>query len=606
MWLENFRKTHVFGVALTLVSLGLQAQSEPSHGVSMYGAPALPANFGSLPYANPDAPKGGRLVTGNTGGYDSLNPFLLKGTTPWQLRFFVYESLMGRNWDEPFALYGLLAESIDMDESRSWVEYTLRPEARFSDGSPVTVEDVIWSYETLGTEGHPRYRSFWSKVASIKATGPRSVRIDFAVEDRELALIAGMRPILKKAQFDTVAFQESTLENAPIGTSPYRVTGFDPGRQVTLERNPEYWGKDLPLRRGTGNFDEIRMDFYGDSNVLAEAFKAGELSFVREFNAEKWETLYDFPRVHSGEVVKSEIPHQKPSGMTGFVMNTRRAPFDDIRVRDALLHAFNFEFINDTLTGGRQPRISSYFSGSLLSMQPGPAQGRVADLLTPFADTLPPEALEGYTLPAGDGSARNRRNLRKAMKLMDEAGWQVVDGVMQNAEGKALSFEVLLRQGAQENQAIMDIYASAMERLGINMTIATVDDAQYNERINRFDFDMTDFRRSLSLSPGNEQSLYWGSKAAGQEGSRNLMGMKSPAADAMIDTLLTAQSQEDFVSAAQALDRVLTTGRYVIPIWSFSVGRIAHDKELKYPTHIPIYGDGVEWMPLVWWYQEDE
>jgi peptide/nickel transport system substrate-binding protein len=239
-------------------------------------------------------------------------------------------------------------------------------------------------------------------------------------------------------------------------------------------------------------------------------------------------------------------------------------------------------------------------------MQSGAAEGRVAEILAPFADTLPPEALEGYALPVGDGSARNRRNLRTAMKLLDQAGWSVVDGVMQNANGKPLAFEVLLRQGAQENQAIMDIYANAMDRLGIGMTISTVDDAQYNERINRFDFDMTDFRRALSLSPGNEQTLYWGSKAASQDGSRNLMGMASPAADAMIDTLLTAESHEDFVAAARALDRVLTTGRHVIPIWAFSVGRIAHDKELKYPKHIPIYGDGVEWMPLVWWYQEDE
>lgn len=589
---------------LALVALGFWgfgARGEPAHGIAMYGAPALPPDFTALPYANPDAPRGGRLVTGNTGGFDSLNPFLLKGTVPWQLRFFAYESLMGRSWDEPFTLYGLLAETIETGPNREWVEFTLRPQARFSDGSPVTVEDVIWSYETLGTLGHPRYRTFWKKIAGIRATGPRKVRLDFNVEDRELALIAGLRPILKKAQWEGRDFAKGGLGDIPIGTAPYVVRDFEAGRHVTLARNPDYWGAKMPLRRGTANFDEIRIDFYGDANVLFEAFKAGELSFVREFNAERWASQYDFPRARSGEVVKSEIPHQKPTGMTGFVMNTRRAPLNDIRVRDALLHAFNFEFINDTMTGGRQPRIASYFSNSELAMRPGPARGKVAALLAPFAADLPGGALDGYALPKGDGSARNRANIRRAMALLEQAGWSANDGRMRNSEGRALTLDLLLRQGAQENQAIADIYKAQLERLGIALTITTVDDAQYTERVNGFDFDMTDFRRSLSLSPGNEQWLYWGSEAADQAGSRNLMGVQSPAVDAMIRTLLTATSREDFTAATRALDRLLTTGRYVIPFWAYSVGRIAHDARLKYPETIPVYGDGVEWMPLVWW-----
>ncbi len=602
-----FQFKRALGAALAALTLCQGAWADPSHGIAMYGTPALPPDFVSLPYANPDAPKGGRVVTGNVGSFDSLNPFTLKGTTPWQLRHLTHESLLGRSWDEPFTLYGLLAESVDTGPDREWVEFTLREQARFSDGSPVTVADVIWSYETLGTTGHPRYRAFWDQVARIEQTGPRRVRLTFNTEDRELALIAGLRPILQKSQWDGRDFADATVRDIPIGSAPYVVADYEVGRHVTLRRNPDYWGKDLPLRRGTNNFDEIRIEFYGDNTVLKEAFKAQAVSWIREFNADRWETQYDFPAIQSGQIVKSEIPHAKPSGMTGFVMNTRRAPLDDWRVRDALIHAFNFEYINDTLTGGRQPRITSYFSNSDLSMQPGPAEGRVRDLLTPFADTLPPGTLEGYTLPTGDGSARNRRNLRKAMALLRQAGWTVQDGVLKNAQGQQLELTVLLQQDAliQQASAIMDIYARALERLGIRLNVQTIDKAQYAERERTFDFDLTFMRRSLSLSPGNEQRFYWGSAAADQPGSRNLMGMRAPAADAMIDAMLTARSRDDFVAATRALDRVLTAGRYVIPIHQYAVGRIAHIRELKYPVdNLPIYGDGIGFLPEVWWYDD--
>lgn len=573
----------------------------------MYGAPALPPDFVSLPYANPDAPKGGRVVTGNVGGFDSLNPFILRGTPPWQLADLTHETLMGRSWDEPFSLYGLLAESVETDEARRWVEFTLRPEARFSDGSPVTVEDVIWSYETLGTQGHPRYRSFWAKVAAISKTGPRSLRLTFAEEDRELALLAGLRPILQKSQWQGRDITEAAIDDIPLGTGPYVVADYEVNRHVTLKRNPDYWGRDLPLRRGTNNFDEIRIEFYGDDTVLKEAFKAGLVSYVREFNAEAWASQYDFPAVQRGEITLSEIPHGKPSGMTGFVMNTRRAPLDDWRVREALITAFNFEYINDTLTGGRQPRITSYFSGSELGMDHGPATGRVRDLLEPYADTLLPGTLEGYSLPVGDGTARNRTNLRRAAALLQEAGWQVENGQLVNASGQPLALTVLLQQDGLMAQAsaMMDIYARALERLGITLKIEMTDKAQYAEREANFDFDLTMMRRSLSLSPGNEQMFYWGAEYADQPGSRNLMGMKSPAAEAMIHAMLTARDRDAFVAATRALDRVLTAGRYVIPIHQYSVGRIAHKSQLKYPEdRLPIYGDGIGFLPEVWWFQE--
>ena len=604
MELMCFWKTIASGAVLGLgISIG-SAVAEPKHGIAMYGDPALPPDFVSLPYANPNAPKGGRIVMGEGGGFDSLNPFVLKGRVPWQLRFFSHESLMGRNYDEPFALYGLLAESIETGPNREWVEFTLREEAKFSDGSHVTIDDVLWSYETLGTVGHPRYHGAWGKVETAEQTGPRSVKFTFNVEDREMALIIGLRPILKKAQWDGLDFTESGFDNIPIGSAPYVVGDFEGDRYLTMKRNPDYWGKDVPFMQGVANLDEIRIDFFSDASIVFEAFKAGELNTMREFNASTWDTQYDFPAIDSGDIVKSVLQHQRPSGITGFVMNTRRDVFKDWRVRDAMLHAFNFEAINDAKTGGKQQRITSYFSNSVLGMDHEPAKGRVLEMLEPFRDQLLPGTIEGYSLPVSDGTARNRGNISKAMDLFEQAGWTVKDGVMKDADGNPFEFEILLRNGSAENQSIIDIYAQALERLGIEPTVNSIDSAQYKERTNVYDFDMTYYRRGLSLSPGNEQKLYWGADGIEKPGTRNWMGMNSPAAEAMIDTLLNSESRDDFLAAAHALDRVLTSGRYVIPIYQWNISRIAHAKELKYPDHISMYGDWIGFQPDVWWWEE--
>ena len=362
------------------------AMAEPQHGIAMYGEPALPPDFQSLPYANPDAPKGGRIVQGEVGSFDSLNPHIRKGRVPWQLRFLAHESLMGRSYDEPFTLYGLLAESIEVPEDRSWVEFTLRPEARFSDGTPVTVEDVLWTYATLGTEGHPRYQGSWAKVDTASIVGERTVRFTFNTRDDELPLIMGMRPILKKAQWEGLDFANSGLDVIPVSSAPYVISDFEPGRYVTLTRNPDYWGDGVvPYMKGQANLDEIRMEFFSDATAMFEAFKAGILTTSRETSIQKWQTQYDFPAVRDGDVVKSVIPHQRPSGIRGLVMNTRRPLFQDWRVREALITAFNFDFINQTINGEPQPRITSYFSNSYLSMETGPATGLVAEYLEPFA-----------------------------------------------------------------------------------------------------------------------------------------------------------------------------------------------------------------------------
>ncbi|MEM6309774.1 MAG: extracellular solute-binding protein [Pseudomonadota bacterium] len=569
----------------------------------MYGEPALPKDFISLPYSNPDAPKGGRVVLGNTGGFDSLNPFIRKGTVPWQLRFLTHDALMARSRDEPFTLYGLLAESIQTDDDRTWAEFTLRDTALFSDGTPVTVEDVIWSYETLGTVGHPRYHGLWSQIKSVEQTGPKSVRFTFDGTNRELALITGLRPILKKAQWDRKDFANARIDDIPIGAGPYIVSRFEAGRTVTLTRNPDYWARDLNFRRGTHNFDEIKIDFYGDATVLLEAFKAGEISALREFNAQSWARDYDFPAFASGDVVKSEISNQKPSGMTGFAFNTRRAPLNDWRVREALLLAFNFEYINDVITGGVQPRITSYFSGSELAYVAGPASGEVARLLTQHAADLPSGAMDGYALPVSDGSPRNRKNLRAALNMLQNAGFEIVDGQLIGPTGP-LALSLVLDKNNRNDQAIADIYKQSLERMGIQLDIQRVDNAQFVARRDSFDFDLISFRRAVSLSPGNEQKFYWGSEAATQEGSRNLPGIASPAIDDMINILLTTKERDTFVAATRALDRLLTAGRYVIPFSQFDVDRIAHVRQMKMPTKTPIYGDGPEFMPQHWWWED--
>ena len=592
-------------LALALAVAG-SLHAQPAHGIAMYGEPALPPDFVSLPHANPDAPQGGRLVLAELGSFDSLNPYIRLGSAPWGVGLLTAESLMGRSYDEPFTLYGLLAESIETDDSRSFVEFTLREEARFSDGSPVTIEDVMWSFEMLGTEGHARYRNAWTKIATMEATGPRSLRFTFTEPDRELPLILGLRPVLQRAQFDTAAggrvFGESAMVPV-IGSGPYVVASAEPGRQVTFRRNPDWWGRHLPFNAGQHNFDEIRYEYFGDAAVAFEAFKAGLISVWREPNAARWADSYDFPALRDGRVRRVEIPHQRPSGMNGFVFNTRRAPFDDWRVREALILAFDFERINAMINAGDEPRIPSYFGNSELAMQPGPAEGRVRALLEPFADSLPPGALEGYALPVAEGS--NRRNLRAATRLLNEAGWQAdASGVLRDSAGRAFEFEILLRQGASEMGAIATTYIGALEALGIRARLVQIDPAQYVERSNNYDFDMTHMLRLMSLSPGNEQLLYWGSAGVDQPGSRNLPGVNHPAVEAMIAAMLEATEREDFTAAARALDRVLMAGRYAIPLWYPAHSRLAIARNLKFPQNLPLYGDWTGFLPEVWWFEE--
>jgi peptide/nickel transport system substrate-binding protein len=440
----------------------------------------------------------------------------------------------------------------------------------------------------------------------MEQTGERSIRFTFNTEDRELPLILGLRPVLKKAQWQGKAFDETTLE-APIGSGPYVVDQSDPGVFISYKRNPDWWGKDLPFNRGQWNFDTIRYDYFSNPQAIFEAFKAGELSAYREGNAAKWLTNYDFPAVTAGDVIKAEIPHGRPSGIEGLAFNTRKPMFADWRVRQALILAFNHEFINQTLTGGTQPRIQSYFGNSFLAMTPGaPAEGRVLELLQPFAADLPPGTLDGYALPVADGSEANRKNIRAAAALLEEAGWTVgEDGILKNAAGEPFAFEILLVTGQDEVASMAAIYIEALKALGIAARVSMVDDAQYKERTTAYAFDMTHYIRSLSLSPGNEQLLYWGSAGVTEPGTRNWMGVNSPAVEAMIAAMVKAPDVAEFTAATQALDRLLTAGRYVIPIWYADRSRLAYRKGLRYPDRIPLYGDWLGFLPDTWWAEQE-
>jgi len=601
----------VFLILCGLWPMAAAAQSDRAgpgaHGISMYGEPALPPDFVSLPHANPAAPRGGRLVLAEIGSFDSLNPFVQRGTAPWGVGLLTAETLLGRSYDEPFTLYGLLAESVETDSERSHVAFTLREGARFSDGSPVTVDDVIWSFETLGTRGHARYRTAWTRVAAVRQTGPRSLRIDFTEPDRELPLIMGLRPVLQRAQFDESAggrrFEDGGLEPV-IGSGPYVVAAAEPGRQVTFRANPDWWGRELPFNAGQHNFDEIRYDYFGDAAVAFEAFKAGLVSVWREPSGARWADSFDFPAVRDGRARLQLVPHARPSGMNGFVINTRRAPLDDWRVREALILAFDFEAANLMVTGGTDPRIASYFGNSTLAMAPGaPAEGAEAALLAPFADRLLPGTLQGYALPVTEG-AGNRRNLRAAARLLAEAGWEPdAAGRLRHGDGRALELELLLRQGQADLQAVAAAYAEMLAPLGIALRITVIDPAQYVERTNAYDFDLTHMLRLMSLSPGYEQYLYWGAAGVEAPGTRNLAGVNDPAVEAMIATLLNTDDPEVFVAAARALDRLLMAGRYVIPLWYARESRLAVDARLRHPDRLPLYGDWTGFLPEVWWFE---
>jgi peptide/nickel transport system substrate-binding protein len=573
------------------------AWGELAAGIAMHGKPLEPAGFTHFPYANPDAPKGGRVTFAMQGSYDNLNPLIVKGAPADGERDYVYESLLARANDEPFTLYGLIAENVETPPDRSWVEFTLNPNAKFSDGTPITVDDVIFSHTLLRDHGRPNHRSYYRKVIKVEQTGERKVRFTFDQSgDREMPLIMGLMPVLPKHLIDPDQFEKTTLTPL-IGSGPYLIDKVDPGKSITFRRDPNYWGRDLPVNRGLYNFDEIRFDYYRDAGSMFEAFKSGLVQFRYEEDPIRWTEAYDFPAVRDGRVLKEELPVETPAGMSALVFNTRRPLFADPRVRQALIKLFDFEWVNRTLYHGQYARTDSYFARSDLSSHGRPADATERALLAPYASEVKPSIMDGtFSFPASDGSGENRDGRREALELFGQAGYQLKDGKLVSvATGEPFQFEILAATRVQER--LLLTYASALKQVGIDARIRQIDSAQYQRRKQTYDFDMIQYFWPVSLSPGNEQSFRWGSEAAVTEGSFNYPGVKSAAVDATIEAMLKAEDQQSFVSAVRALDRVLLSGDYVIPLFHLPRQWIAHWRELKRPETTPLYGYQID----TWW-----
>jgi len=580
-----------------------KACAAESYAIAMHGAPALPADFTHMPYANPDAPKGGRLVQSVLGTFDSLNPLIVRGIPVQQIRpygwerGYVIESLMARGDDEAFTLYGLLAKSLETDDDRSFVTFHINPLARFSDGQPVRAEDVLFSWTLLRDHGRPNHRQFYSKVARADAPDPLTVRFDFGdASDRELPLILGLMPILPKHATDVATFEQTSM-SPPIGSGPYRITEVKPGASVTFRRNPDYWGRDLPLNRGMWNFDEIRLDFYREANAEFEAFKRGLYDFRVEAEPLRWHEGYDFPAARNGEVIRDTIKTGMPQPSEYLVFNTRRPVFADIRVRQSLTLLFDFEWINRNYFFGLYGRAAGFFAGSELSAYGRAPDDQERELLKPFASQMLPDILDGsYRLPVTDGSGRDRATLRSALQLLSQAGYELDGTVLrQRTTGTPFGFEILAATRDQERIALA--YARDLKRAGIEVSVRVVDGVQFDQRRLGFDFDMIQNRWDQSLSPGNEQWFYWGSAAADHQGTRNYMGAKDPAIDAMIAAMLEARERPAFVSAVRALDRALISGFYAIPLFNVPEQWIARWNRIERPAAISLAG----YLPETWW-----
>ncbi|MFV8571027.1 extracellular solute-binding protein [Marinobacter sp. SBS5] len=586
----------VTSLALVVTSFVSYADSQapetpaPVHGIAMHGAVKYSPDFSHFDYINTEAPKGGHLklsVVAN--GFDSFNPFVVRGVAAAGISTYVYDTLMESSDDEPFSAYGLIAESLEVPEDRSYVIFNLREEARFQDGEPITADDVAFSFRILTTEGHPFYRNYYSDIQNVSVENDHRVRFDFGdTENRELPLIIGQMPILPAHYWQDREFEGNGL-NVPVGSGPYRIASFDAGRALTFERVPDYWAADLPVRKGRFNFNKITYEYYSDDTVALESFKAGNFDFRQETSAKNWATAYSGTPFENGSIAKAAIEHHRPTGMQGFVFNTRKAVFKNPKVREALAYGFDFEWANRNLFFGQYSRTDSYFDNSELASS-GLPTGRTLEILEPFRDQLSPDVFNKVYTPPDTGKSRTvRDNLKQALKLLTEAGYSIRNGKMVNNEtGKPLAFEILLAQKSFERVVLP--FTQNLKKLGIDVTVRLVDTSQYIRRVRSFDFDMITQVLPQSDSPGNEQRDYWHSTNVDVEGSRNTIGVNDPVVDQLVDMVIQAPDRDELVHRVRALDHVLLHGHYVIPHWHLSKDRVAYWNHLERPDVTPKSG----------------
>jgi peptide/nickel transport system substrate-binding protein len=590
----------LLALAFALLS-GLGALAQPSHGIARHGPPALPADFAHLPYANPKAPKGGRLVVGQLGTFDSMNPYIARGAVPEVspgsgINSLIVQPLMMRSLDEPFTLYGLVAETIETGPDRSWVEFKLNPKAAFADGKPVTADDVKFSFELLKEKGRPAQRNAYRRVRDVTVTDARTIRFIFTDSDGELPMLLALMPALARHDVNRDGFEQPTFK-PPLGSGPYVLAELDPGKSFTLRRNPNFWGKDLPILTGHHNFDEIRVDFYRDSNALFESFKVGLFDVRFEADPGKWSGGYDFPAVRDGRVIRENLRFEAPRGMTGIVFNTRKGPLSDPRVREALSFAFDFEWLNRNLFQNAYQRQASFFDQSELSSVGRPASEAERRLLAPFAGEVRADILDGnWSPPKSDGSGRDRALFQAAMAKLKEAGYDLRDGRMvKTAGGQPLAFEFLALSRDQERIGLS--FADALKPLGVTLTVRFVDSSLYWRRLRMFDIDSLIWSYGVTASPGTEQPNRFAAQSAEREGSLNYAGVRSPAVDAALEAMRKAATREDFVTAIRALDRALLSGFYVLPLYYAPDRWLARQAGLKRPSPAPRFDINFE----SWW-----
>ncbi|MDP3898271.1 MAG: extracellular solute-binding protein [Mesorhizobium sp.] len=588
-------------LSLLLAASTLPAAAEgASHGIAMHGEPALGPDFSHFAYANPDAPKGGTINYAMRGTFDSLNPFIVQGQgasgiLDLSLGYNVFDSLMQRSMDEPFTLYPLLAKSVETDAARSFVEFRIDARAKFSDGEPVTPDDVIFTFELLRDKGWPRYATTVKKIAAMEKVGTDGVRFTFGQPDRELPLILGLMPVLPKHATDAENFAKSSLKPM-IGSGPYTIETVRPGELLTLRRDPDYWARDLPSKRGVHNYDEIRVNYFRDENALFEAFKKGLVDVQIEADSGRWTKDYNFPAVADGRVVQDVFRSGVPSGMYGFVMNTRRPLFQDRALREALVGLFDFEWANANLFNGVYARTRSFYDKSELSSFGRPASEAEKALLAPFPDAVTPQMMAGeWKPPVSDGTGRDRAFLKAGFDRLKAAGYTNPGDGLRGPDGAPVSFEIMLKSKGGESIALA--WQRTLASLGITLTIRSVDDAQYQQRLIAHDFDCIVYAYSASLSPGVEQVGRWGSASRDAQGSLNHAGVADPAVDAMIDAMLNARDRGEFVDAVRAYDRVLLSGAWVVPLYHQPEQWVARWSHIRRPDVTPVYG----YQLTTWW-----